>query len=95
VLLCWICDKDENQAAQQSEIYCEIKKKKTVTECFQLLKGCMVIMLCHARKFLNGTNDSWKIGKKWKTTNNRDALQHQNPKKMLKKSVKLFGKIDV
>jgi hypothetical protein len=29
---------DENRAAHQFEISCEIEKKKTPTECFQLLK---------------------------------------------------------
>jgi hypothetical protein len=37
VLLCQICDQDENRAAHQSEISCEIKKKK-LRQCFQLLK---------------------------------------------------------
>jgi hypothetical protein len=38
-------------------------------------------MLRHARKFLNGTNGSWKVGRKWKTTNVQDVLQHQKPRK--------------
>jgi hypothetical protein len=32
VLFCHICDKDENKAWHQSEISCEIRKKKTPTE---------------------------------------------------------------
>jgi hypothetical protein len=29
-------------------------------------------MLCHAREFLTGTNGSWKVRRKWKTTNVQD-----------------------
>jgi hypothetical protein len=54
-----------------------------------------VIMLCHAHECLNGTNGSWRVRRRLKTTNVWDALQHQKPKKMLRKSAKLFGKIDV
>jgi hypothetical protein len=71
----------------------ELEKKKTPTECFQLLKevyGDNVM----SHEFLNGTDDSWKVGRKWKTMNVRDALRHQKLKKILK-SVKLFGKIDI
>jgi hypothetical protein len=42
-------------------------------------------MLCHAREYLNGTNESWKVGKKWKMTNVQDALQHQKLKKKVEK----------
>jgi hypothetical protein len=44
-----------------------------------------MIMLCHASEFLNGTNGSWKVGRKWKTTNVRDALQHQKPEENVEK----------
>jgi hypothetical protein len=36
--------------------------------------------------FLNDTNGSWKVGRKWKMMNVRDALQHKKLKKMLIKS---------
>jgi hypothetical protein len=39
---------------------------------------------------LNGTNGSWKVGRNWKTTNVREPLQHEKPKKMLRKSGKLL-----
>jgi hypothetical protein len=52
-------------------------------------------MLRHAREFLNGKNGSWKVGRKWKTTKVLVALKHQKPKKILRKAVKLFCKIDV
>jgi hypothetical protein len=49
-----------------------------------------VIMLCYACEFLNGLNGSWKAGRKWKMMNVQDALQHQKPNIMLRKSVKLL-----
>jgi hypothetical protein len=54
-----------------------------------------VITLCHAHEFLNGTNGLWKVGRKWKKMNVRDTVQYQTLKKLLRKSVKLFRKIDI
>jgi hypothetical protein len=42
-------------------------------------------MLCHAGEFLNGADGSWKVGKKWKTTNVSDELRHQNTEEYIEK----------
>jgi hypothetical protein len=72
----------EIEHRNQSEISCEIKKNPT--ECFQLLKEV------YGDKVMSkGKNCSWKM------MHIRDAFQHQEPKKMLRKPVKLFEKINV
>jgi hypothetical protein len=71
VLLCWIRDWDENRAAHQYEISCEAEKKNS-----NRMFPTVMITLCHACEFLNGTNGSWKVGRKWKMANVQDAFQH-------------------
>jgi hypothetical protein len=84
-----IHDYDENLAAHQSEISCEIEKKNPM-ECFQMLKmyGDNVM----SREFLNGTNGPWKGRRKWETTKVWDALQHQKPKKNAEKISEIVQK---
>jgi hypothetical protein len=68
----------------------KLKKKKTPTECFQLLKEVYGDNVMSCMRVFNDINGSWKVARKWKTTNVRDPFQHQKPKKMSRKSVKLL-----
>jgi hypothetical protein len=59
-----------------------VKLKKSPTECFQMLKEVYGDNVMSRTRVLISTNGSWEVGRKWKKTNVRDALQHQKPKKM-------------
>jgi hypothetical protein len=53
-------------------------------------------MLCHAHKFLNGTNSSWKVGKSGRWWMSRMPFDIKKwRKKKLRKPVKLFGKTNL
>ena len=44
----------------------------------------MELIVCHVREFLNGTNDSIVVVKKWKMTQSQDDLPHQKLQTTLK-----------
>jgi hypothetical protein len=84
VLLCRIRDYDENWAAHQSEISCETEKR-TPTDNLQLLKEVF------GDNVMSGTwvfewHKRFREGREEEEDDERsEALQHQKPKKILRK----------
>jgi hypothetical protein len=52
----------------------------------------MVIMLCHAHEFLNGTNGSWKVRRKQKTMNVRGCLSTSKTEENIEKTCEIVQK---